>query len=186
LKKRRTVPRRKPSLNRNSKQTPQQYITEWMKTFVEQPHPFLGDLPPCPYAQKARLDGKVRMVWISDKEDDGNIFTHIANEDFKKTDVLILITDRKRWTWRYAYKLRCELNRTFAKDDKVVLEDHPDYGEKIGKIDMSNGRYCLMFAQKLSKLNRFSKILEKTTNYYKNWTQKELADIVTWRFEDPK
>ena len=186
MKKRRTVPRKKLSPNRNSKQTPQQYITEWMKTFVEQPHPFLGGLPPCPYAQKARLDGKVKMIWVSNNEDDGNVFTHIAREDFKKIDVLILITDRKRWTWRYAYKLRCELNNIFAKDDKVMLEDHPDYGEKIGEIDMSNGRYCLMFAQKRSKLNRFSKILEKTTDYYKNWTQKELEDIVTWRFEDPK
>lgn len=157
-----------------------------MKTFVEQPHPLLGDLPPCPYAQKARLENKVVMKWISDKEDDGNIFTHIANADFEKTDVLILITDRKRWTWRYTYKLRQELNSIFAKDDKVILEDHPDYGEKIGNVAMSNGRYCLLFAQKRSKLNRFAKILEKTTDYYNNWSKKNLDDVVTWRFEDPK
>lgn len=180
------MPNKRSNQKNKSKFTPQQYIAQWMKTFVEKPHPFLGGLPPCPYAQKARLDGKVKMIWISPNEDDGNIFTHIANEDFNNTEVLILIADRKRWTWRYAYKLRCELNKTFSKDDKVMLEDHPDYGEKIGNINMSNGKYCLLFAQKKSKLNKFAKILEKTTDYYKNWTQKELADIVTWRFEDPK
>ena len=176
------MPRKKT--NQKSKTTPQQYITNWMKTFVEQPHPFLGDLPPCPYAQKARLDNKVVMKWISSNEDDGNIFTHIRNENFENIDVLILITDRKRWTWQYTYKLRCELNRVFSKDDKVILEDHPDYREKIGNIVMSNGRYCLLFAQKKSKLNRFSKILSNTTDYYKNWSEKELNDVVTWRFED--
>jgi len=169
-----------------TKLTPQQYLTNWMKSFVEKPHPFLGGLPPCPYAQKARLDNKVIMKWISDREDDGNVFIHIANETFKHTEVLILITDRKRWTWQYTYKLRCELNRLFDKDDKVVLEDHPDYGEKIGNIDMSNGRYALLFVQKRSKLNRFSKILEKTTDYYKNWSDKEKDDIVTWRYGDQK
>jgi len=169
-----------------TKLTPQQYLTNWMKSFVEKPHPFLGGLPPCPYAQKARLDNKVVMKWIGKNEDDGNVFIHIANETFKHTEVLILITDRKRWTWRYTYKLRCELNRLFDKDDKVVLEDHPDYGEKIGNIDMSNGRYTLLFVQKRSKLNRFSKILEKTTDYYKNWSDEEKADIVTWRYGDQK
>lgn len=169
-----------------TKLTPQQYLTNWMKSFVEKPHPFLGGLPPCPYAQKARLDNKVVMKWIGENEDDGNVFIHIANETFKHTEVLILITDRKRWTWQYTYKLRCELNRLFDKDDKVVLEDHPDYGEKIGNIDMSNGRYALLFVQKRSKLNRFSKILEKTTDYYKNWSDKERDDIVTWRYGDQK
>jgi len=155
-----------------------------MKSFVEKPHPFLGGLPPCPYAQKARLDSKVVMKWVSDSEDDGNFFTHIKNQSFKDVDVLILITSRKRWTWKYTYKLRCEMNKLFADDDKVVLEDHPDYNEKIGNIDMSNGRYCLLFVQKKSKLNKFSNILSKTTDYYKNWSEKEMDDIVTWRFED--
>lgn len=76
------------------------------------------------------------------------------------------------------------MNKLFADDDKVVLEDHPDYNEKIGNIDMSNGRYCLLFVQKKSKLNKFSNILSKTTDYYKNWSEKEMDDIVTWRFED--
>ena len=100
--------------------------------------------------------------------------------------MLIVIADLKRWTWREAYEIRCELNRTFHDNDIVVLEDHPDYGEKIGNVDMSNGRYCLLFAQRRSKLNHFADVLAETTDYYKNWTQAELDDIVTWRHRDPK
>lgn len=171
---------------RKSKQTPQQYLTEWMKSFVEKPHPYLGDMPPCPYARKARLDNKVKMTWISKQEHDANIYKLIRDESFEKLDVMILIADRRRWTWQGAYELREQLNKEFAKQDKVVLEDHPDYKEKIGNINMSNGKYCLLFVQKKSKLNKFSKLLSKTTNYYKNWSKKELNDIVTWRFEDPE
>ena len=78
------------------------------------------------------------------------------------------------------------MNHTFRRDDIVVLEDHPDYKEKIGSVSMSNGRYCLMFVQKKSKLNQFSNILKQTTDYYKNWTQAELDDVVTWRHSDLK
>lgn len=171
---------------RTSRQSPQQYLTNWMKTFVEKPHPYLGDMPPCPYARKARLDNKVAMEWISNQEEDSVIFKRIEQQSFDNLDVLILIMDRRRWSWQGAFNLRQELNRVFAKQDKVVLEDHPDYKEKIGNINMSNGKYCLLFVQKKSKLNKFSKLLSKTTDYYNNWSKKELDDVVTWRFEDPE
>ena len=164
-----------------NKISPEDYIREWMISFVEKPHPMLADMPPCPYAKRARLENKVKMRWVSGAEPDSNLWTHIQNTDFDKIDVLILITNSKRWSWKEAYKIRCELNHTFRNDDVVVLEDHPGYDEKIGNVAMSNGRYCLMFAQRRSKLNRFSEILEKTTDYYKNWTQAELDDVVTWR-----
>lgn len=126
------------------------------------------------------------MVWLSEHEDDGNVFTHITREDFKELDVLILVTDRKRWTRNQTHKLRRELNELFHKDDKVILEDHPDDNEKVGNIHMSNGRYTLLLVQKKSKLNKFATILKNTTDYYKNWNQKELDEVVTWRFEDPE
>ena len=169
-----------------NKISPQDYIRDWMISFVEKPHPLLADMPPCPYAQKARMDNRVKMRWISDAEPDSNLWTHTENTDFDRFDVLILIADPKRWTWQEAYQIRCDMNHTFRRDDIVVLEDHPGYGEKIGDVQMSNGRYCLLFVQRRSKLNRFSKILERTTDYYKNWTQAELDDIVTWRYQDPE
>jgi hypothetical protein len=119
----------------NQKTSPQDYIRDWMISFVEKPHPLLGDMPPCPYAQRARLENKVSMRWISQAEPDSNFWTHTENTDFNKTDVLILITDTDRWTCNEAYAVRCEMNHTFRRDDIVVLEDHPDYKEKIGKVE---------------------------------------------------
>jgi hypothetical protein len=179
-------PQKKSQKNKKQKSSPQEYITNWMVSFVEKPHPLLGDMPPCPYAQQARLKGQVKMVWVSAAEPDSNFWTHIENTNFDQTEVLILITDRKRWTWQETYRIRCELNRTFHRDDVVILEDHPDYDEKIGEVHMSNGKYCLLFAQRKSKLNRFADILKKTTDYYKHWSKEEIDDIVTWRYQDLK
>ena len=41
----------------------------------------------------------------------------------------------------------------------------------------------LIVIQRLSKLNKFSKGL-RSTKYFDNWTQENLDDTVTWRFED--
>ena len=53
---------------RQKRQTPTQTIRTWIKDFVTKPNPVFGDLPPCPFAQKAIVDGKVylrteRALW---------------------------------------------------------------------------------------------------------------------------
>lgn len=162
----------------------EKHVTQWMISFVEKPHPYFGNMPPCPYAQKARLENKITMVWLSQDDHDSEIANHIQHEQFDNIDVMIFMADSDRWTWEQATQLRKDLNTRFASQDKVVLEDHPLDNEKIGDVTMSNGKYCLLLAQRRSKLNRFSDVLSKTTDYYKNWSQQELDDVVTWRFRD--
>lgn len=175
----------KKSQKKKQKSSPQDYITNWMVERVEKIYPEFGNMPMCPYARKARLDGKVKLLWISANEDDGNCWIHINNCDFKKTDVLILIADRKRWTWRELYKIRLDMNRIFNPQNITVLEDHPDYKESVAGVTVTNGRYALLFAQRRDKLNRFANILKNTSDYYKKWSSKSYDDVVTWR-EDPK
>jgi hypothetical protein len=177
------MPRKKP--NQKSKLTPQQYITNWIIERVEKVYPEFGDMPMCPYARQARLEGKIKMIEIRSNEDDGNCWTHIDNCDFDKNEVLILIADQKRWTWRQLYKMRVDMNRIFNAKNITVLEDHPGYRERVAGVTVTNGRYALLFAQRRDKLNRFAKILKKTSRYYDQWSEKAIADVVTWR-EDPE
>ena len=171
---------------RQKKQTPTETIRTWIKDFVTKPNPVFGDLPPCPFAQKAIVDGKVEFLELDGIGEFGTIFTHIWDFDFDEKDVLVIIAEPDQYTAKETVEIAEKLNWAFMPRDVVVLEDHPDYREKIGNVDMSNGRYCLLFAQRRSKLNHFSDILRETTDYYKNWTQAELDDIVTWRHRDPK
>ena len=102
-----------------------EYITRWMKEFVEQEHPVFAGLPACPYARQARLSGRVRMIHMTSAEPDSNCWQHISNTNFDKTDALVLILDAKRWTLKYTHDVVDQLNSVFMPRDVVVLEDHP-------------------------------------------------------------
>ncbi len=156
------------------------YITRWMKEFVEQEHPVFAGLPTCPYARQARLSGRVRMIHMTSSEPDSNCWQHISNTDFDKTDALVLILDPKRWTLKYTHDVVDQLNSVFMPRDVVVLEDHPKQKEEINGVIVNNGRYTLLLCQRLSTLNRFSEILKKK-GYYDQWSKKNIADVVTWR-----
>ena len=157
-----------------------EYITRWMKEFVEQEHPVFAGLPACPYARQARLSGRVKMIHMTSAEPDSNCWQHISNTDFDKTDALVLILDPKRWTLKYTHDVVDQLNSVFMPRDVVVLEDHPKQKEEINGVIVNNGRYTLLLCQRLSTLNRFSEILKKK-GYYDQWSKKNIADVVTWR-----
>ena len=157
-----------------------EYITRWMKEFVEQEHPVFAGLPACPYARQARLSGRVRMIHMTSAEPDSNCWQHISNTNFDDTDALVLILDAKRWTLKYTHDIVDQLNSVFMPRDVVVLEDHPRQKEEINGVIVNNGRYTLLLCQRLSTLNRFSEILKKK-GYYDQWSKKNIADVVTWR-----
>ena len=157
-----------------------EYITRWMKEFVEQEHPVFAGLPACPYARQARLSGRVRMIHMTSAEPDSNCWQHISNTNFDDTDALVLILEPKRWTLKYTHDIVDQLNSVFMPRDVVVLEDHPRQKEEINGVIVNKGRYTLLLCQRLSTLNRFSEILKKK-GYYDQWSKKNIADVVTWR-----
>jgi len=67
----------------------------------------------------------------------------------------------------------------------VALEDHPSDVEKVNGVTMNQGKWAMVLLQNTSKLNNASEIL-RTQGYYDKWTQEELDDVVTWRFEKEK
>lgn len=157
-----------------------EHVTAWMKEFVEVEHPVFAGLPPCPYARQARLQGRVRMIHMTSAEPDSNCWQHLEHADFDKIDALILILDPKRWTLKYTHDIVDQLNSIFMPKDVVVLEDHPKQKEIINGVVVNNGKYILLLCQRLSTLNKFSKIL-KTKGYYDRWSKKDIDDVVTWR-----
>jgi hypothetical protein len=72
------------------------------------------------------------------------------------------------------------LNQAFMPRDVVILEDHPKIQEKVKTVKLNNGHYILFLAQRLSKLNRYSRMLEKGP-YYKNWSKTYLESVKGFR-----
>ena len=65
--------------------------------------------------------------------------------------------------------------------DIVILEDHPKINEYVKEVKLNNGKYTLFLVQSLSKLNKFSKMLEDGP-YYKNWSKSYLKSVTgSWR-----
>ena len=93
------------------KQTPTQTIKNWIKDFVTKPSPIFGDLPPCPFAQKAIVDGKVKFIELDAIGDFATIFTHVWDFDFDKKDVLVLIAEPDQYMPKETVEIADRLNQ---------------------------------------------------------------------------
>ena len=162
------------------KKTPTQTIKHWIKDFVTRPNPVFGDLPPCPFARKAMLDGKVEFLELDGVGEFGTIFSHVWHFDFDRKDVLCIIAEPDQFTAKETVAIASQLNEALMPNDIVVLEDHPKIKESVKGVKLNNGHYILFLVQKLSKLNKFAKMLEAGP-YYKNWSKSYLESVKGFR-----
>ena len=163
-----------------NKQTPTQTIRNWIKDFVTKPNPVFGDLPPCPFAQRAIIDGRVEFLELDGVADYPTLSQHIADFDFDEKDVLVMIAEPEHFTAAETERLAHDLNGYYMDRDIVILEDHPEIDERVKDVKLNNGHYTLFLAQRLSKLNRYSKMLEKGP-YYQNWSRTYLEAVKGFR-----
>ena len=164
----------------HKKQTPTETIQNWISDFVTRPNPVFGNLPPCPFAQKAIIDNKVTFLELDGVASYPTLYQHILECDFDEIDVLCMIAQPDQFTAMETVKLAEDLNGYFMKQDIVVLEDHPNIKESVKGVQLNNGHYTLFLVQRLSKLNRFSKVLEAGP-YYKNWSRSYLESVKGFR-----
>ena len=162
------------------KQTPTQTIRTWIKDFVTKPNPIFGNLPPCPFAQKAIVDGKVEFLELDGIGEFGTIYSHIWNFDFDDKEVLVIIAEPDQFTAKETVEMASRLNTYYMPRDVVILEDHPKIPERVKTVKLNNGHYILFLAQRLSKLNRYSEMLEKGP-YSRNWSRSYLESVKGFR-----
>ncbi len=167
-------------MTQQKKQTPTQTIKNWISEFVTKPNPIFGNLPPCPFAQKAIVDNKVDFTELNGAADWRTIYGIIWNFDFDEKDVLCIIADPDQFTAQQTISMAEWLNEKFMPHDIVILEDHPKIDERVKEVKLNNGEYILFLVQSLSKLNKFSKMLE-TGPYYKNWSKTYLESVKGFR-----
>ncbi len=162
------------------KQTPTQTIKNWISEFVTKPNPVFGNLPPCPFAQKAIIENKVDFLELNSIASYNTLYQHIWDFNFEEKDVLCMIAQPDQFTAKETVQLAKELNEFFMSKDVVILEDHPKINEYVKDVKLNNGHYILFLVQSLSKLNKFSKMLESGP-YYKNWSKSYLESVKGFR-----
>ena len=155
-------------------------VKKWISEFVTKPNPVFGNLPPCPFAQKAVVEDKVEFLELNSVACYNTLYQHIWDFDFEQKDVLCMIAQPDQFTAKETVQLANELNEFFMSKDVVILEDHPEIDEDVRDVKLNNGHYTLFLAQSLSKLNKFSKMLESSP-YYRNWSKTYLESVKGFR-----
>lgn len=151
-------------------------INDWLKEFVEKPHPKLGNWAPCPYARAARINNQIEI------RQGTNALIDFESINLEEKEVYVFWYPVEQYTGEQFAEITKTLNETLMPQDIVVLEDHPELQEHVNGVHMNFGEASLHVIQNLSKLNEAADKLERQ-GYYKHWTQEELDEVKTWRYD---
>ena len=157
-----------------------QDITEWIKTFVESPHPLLNGWPPCPYARQARMQGTVDIrVGTVPSQD----LQEFVEQGMGTYEVVVLVYDPVEWPlaqFRLDWIAVLPATRSAGL---YILEDHPEESETVNGVVMNQGQYAMLFVQLRDKLESAARQLA-TKGYYYGWDREYLTGLFEGR-EDP-
>jgi len=144
-------------------------IEDWILNFLSKPSTTFAGLPPCPYAKRAWLDGKVLVRHIHSQELELAIKS--SKDSFPDNkDVILFCVDPVSITPK-------ELDDLCTSTDKfVLLVDHPDLVEEIQGVVLNQGKYAIVFMQRRNQLIDARAELEHT-NYYENFPASYKKDI---------
>ena len=137
-------------------------IEGWILNFLSKPNEAFAGLPPCPYARRAWLIGKVLVRHIHSQEL-GLAIEATKNNFPSDKDVVMFCVNPKSITPEELVDL-CVSN-----DEFVLLDDHPESVEEIQGVVLNQGKYAIVFIQRRSELVSARAELEHT-NYYHNFS----------------
>lgn len=163
----------------------EQDLRNWSKYVLEVPNKHLNGLPACPFARKAWIDNKVRVIEAKDDV----ILSAIHNRHQVGQYELVVIASYAIPDPDVMYRTIEAMNILCAKDDLYFMCFHPEYGAEDAELDFlydtdweSNidADYCMIFIQSLSMVDDASKQLEEK-GYYRNIPEDEYQNLVIKR-----
>ena len=158
-------------------------MIEYMKEFLEKPHPVFGGLPICPFARKARLDGDIlykvdRFQLDTDLNPDSSVMRMIA--EFCQQDrykvLFVVHPDPQAMTPEEMQHFISYLNRKIATTDLVAFGGHPSDEFNVQGVRTRQEPYLNFTVQTKQLLTEAADSLSKT-NYYDNWTPENLKYV---------
>lgn len=157
-------------------------IAHWIKTFVEVPHPALGNWPPCPYARSARLKNSYDVFIGYDPYFD---LKNRARWGLNGKEVVIYVYDPEEWNHSLlSNSIESANQEHLLRNDLIALEDHPSDPEIVNGVCMNQGTYALALVQSLSDLNSKAELIARQ-GFYHNWPEEYLQGLFHHR-QDPR
>ena len=141
-------------------------IETWINKILDVPNSKFGDLPPCPYARKAWVDGNVSVhMWEDAKS--------FEDDEWDK-QVHIYVFDDMMDPHTLS-ELACEYNNKYP--EFLFLEEHPELVEDVDGFICNEGELILLIVQGRKHLEDAREVLKKT-NYYDKWTPEMKERII--------
>lgn len=162
--------------------TVQYEIERWIETFVEVPHPALGNWAPCPYARKARLDQDYTIrIGVNPYFD----LLNVARDGLGGRSVVILVYSPADFFYsQFTSDIRAANQEVLIGRDLIALGDHPNDTEVVNGVVMNQGTYSLILIQCLSELNQKAHAVAGK-GFYQNWPEDYLHELFENR-QDPR
>jgi len=155
-------------------------IESWIKERLSVKSEVFNGLPPCPYAQSAWLEGKVKIHHLDGKFP---LQTHIPAEMENHTyhwpkgcEVVVLGFDPLGILPSQLSDILDDKKSLLDKRGYTALEDHPFEREEVDGVWLNNGEWALVMIQSTDKLTEARAWLE-SKEYYKNWDPEYKQDV---------
>ena len=138
----------------------QKTIDSWIEDLLSIPNPAFANMPPCPYAKAAWIEGKVIVKKF--------VSFNQLKEDIKFIKDRVMIFYFKENTLP-----SCKDLSILAKDynlqfpDLIFYDEHPDTIEEVAGIKLNSG-ICALIVQNRKDIQEKRAELQKT-GYYDNW-----------------
>lgn len=157
-------------------------IEHWIKTFVEVPHPALGNWAPCPYARRARMDQDYAIrVGVNPYFD----LINVARDGLGGKSVVILAYDPDEFFYtQFRSDVQAANQEVLLTRDMIALEDHPDDPEIVNGVGMNHGTYALALVQSFSDLDQKARAMA-AKGFYHTWPEDYLQRLFEHR-QDPR
>ena len=144
-----------------------------------------NNLPACPFAKQAWVEGKVVTQHLQSGKFDISMkdYFRAELENFtyhwpKKKEVIVLGTEPENISSEELSEVTKKCNETFlAERGYLALEDHPSNIEMVDNYILNQGTWALILLQPLEKINTARRILLKK-DYYKNWDPEYYNDVI--------
>ena len=155
-------------------------ILAWVTGFVERPHPALSGWAPCPYARRARIEGKFEI-----RQGQIDPYTDLQRIEIGELDVVALVYDPTEFDPNEFNQQITAVNQGFLRArDLLALADHPGSPEVVQGVTMNQGTWAIAFVQPLAKLNAHARMIAEK-GYYKDWPEDYLSELFQGR-KDPR
>ena len=139
-----------------------QNLKNWILDYLSKPNPVFNNLPPCPFAKKAWLDGHVEIIKFE------------SYDQIRQSIKEIVGSMVKIFYYEYPLLPTAEKLRTIVEwlgrdnPDYIFYDEHPNTVEEVGGEIVNSGVTAIIVQDRKDLLEKRAELHK--TGYYDKWT----------------